>query len=50
MLTNVKQAFEKQLDALFGDMSLDVAADITVMEGLMASQGLLGDKINKEDK
>ena len=50
MLTKVKQAFEKQLDALFGDMSLDVAADITVMENLMASQGLLNDNINKEDK
>ncbi len=40
MLDTMDQAFEKQLDALFGDAALDIDTDITVMEGMMAQEGL----------
>ena len=31
-----------QLDALFADEALDIATDITVMENLLAQEGLSG--------
>ena len=40
MLDTMDVAFEKQLDALFGDTALDIDTDITVMEGMMAQEGL----------
>ncbi len=40
MLDTMDQAFEKQLDALFGETALDIDTDITVMEGMMAQEGL----------
>ena len=40
MLDTMDLAFEKQLDALFGDAALDIDTDITVMEGMMAREGL----------
>lgn len=40
MLDTMDQAFEKQLDALFGDTALDIDTDITVMEGMLAKEGL----------
>ena len=40
MLNTMDLAFEKQLDALFGDAALDIDTDITVMEGMMAQEGL----------
>ncbi len=40
MLDTMDQAFEKQLDALFGDTALDIDTDITVMESMMAQEGL----------
>ena len=40
MLDTMDLAFEKQLDALFGDAALDIDTDITVMEGMMAQEGL----------
>ena len=40
MLDTMDAAFEKQLDALFGDTALDIDTDITVMEGMMAQEGL----------
>ena len=36
-------AFDKQLDALFGDEALDISTDITVMENLLKQEGLSGD-------
>ena len=36
----VVTAFEKQLDALYGDEALDISTDITVLENLMAREGL----------
>ena len=40
MLDTMDVAFRKQLDALFGDTALDIDTDITVMEGMMAQEGL----------
>ena len=40
MLDTMDLAFLKQLDALFGDTALDIDTDITVMEGMMAQEGL----------
>ena len=40
MLDTMDAAFRKQLDALFGDTALDIDTDITVMEGMMAQEGL----------
>lgn len=40
MLATLCAAFDKQLDALFGDEALDISTDITVMENLLAQEGL----------
>jgi hypothetical protein len=40
MMHTIVQAFQAQLDALFADVSLDIAADIQVMEQLIAQEGL----------
>ena len=42
MMDTVVAAFDKQLDALFGDVALDISTDITVMENLLAQEGLSG--------
>ena len=42
MLDTVCRAFDKQLDALFGEEALDISTDITVMENLLAQEGLSG--------
>ena len=43
MLDTLCAAFDKQLDALFGDEALDISTDITVMENLLAQEGLSGE-------
>ena len=40
IMGTIVTAFEKQLDALFGDTALDIDTDITVMEGMLAQEGL----------
>lgn len=40
MLDTVCSAFDKQLDSLFQDESMDVSAEITVLEQMMAQEGL----------
>ena len=40
MLSTLCTAFDKQLDALFGQEALDISTDITVMENLLAQEGL----------
>lgn len=37
-------AFDRQLDALFGDEALDIATDIKVIETLLAREGLVGEQ------
>ena len=46
MLETVCTAFDKQLDSLYGAEALDVSTDITVMENLLAQEGLAGLDIN----
>lgn len=41
-------AFDKQLDALFGDEALDVSTDITVMEQMLAREGIGGTTLGSE--
>ena len=38
------------LDALFGEEALDISTDITVMENLLAQEGLTGMDINEAKK
>ena len=44
MMATISQAFDRQLDALFGDESLDISTDITVMEQMLQREGLGGQK------
>ena len=48
MMRNIVAAFEKQLDALFGSEALDISTDITVLENMMAREGLAGDQLKAE--
>jgi 5-bromo-4-chloroindolyl phosphate hydrolysis protein len=43
MMGTIVTAFDKQLDALFGDEALDISTDITVMEQMLAQEGLRSD-------
>ena len=42
-------AFEKQLDALFQDEAMDISADITVLEGMMAQEGISSEDDDEEE-
>lgn len=48
IMNTVVVAFHKQLDALFGDEALDISTDITVMENLLAREGIGGTKIETD--
>ena len=50
MMDTIVQAYDKQLDALFGDEALDISTDITVMENLLVREGLGGMNMNAADK
>ena len=50
MLTTIVQAFDRQLDAPFGAEAMDISTDITVMENLLAQEGLGGLNLNSEGK
>ena len=43
MMGTIVKAYDKQLDALFGAEAMDISTDITVMENLLAQEGLAGD-------
>lgn len=45
MMGTIVTAFEKQLDSLFGADALDISTDITVLETMMAREGLAGEKM-----
>ena len=45
MLSTIILSFEKQLDSLFEGDALDISADITVMENLLAQEGLAGNQL-----
>lgn len=48
MMHTIVSAFEKQLDALYGSEALDISTDITVLENMMAREGLTGDRLKAE--
>jgi len=48
IMDTVVIAFNKQLDGLFGDEALDISTDITVMENLLAREGIGGTQLPTE--
>ena len=48
MMRTIVAAFEKQLDALYGAEALDISTDITVLETMMAREGLAGQPLKSE--
>lgn len=48
MMRTVVAAFEKQLDSLYGAEALDISTDITVLETMMAREGLMGQELKAE--
>ena len=48
IMDTIVAAFDKQLDGLFGAEALDVSADITVLETMLAREGLAGDQMTAE--
>ena len=49
MMDTIVHAFDRQLDALFGEEALDISTDITVMENLLAREGLTQDKPSSQN-
>ncbi len=47
MMETIVKAFEKQLDGLFGAEAMDISTDITVLENMMAREGLVEDDFHK---
>lgn len=48
MMQTICTAFDRQLDALFGDEALDISTDIAVMEQMLAREGIGGMNIQQE--
>ena len=48
IMDTIVAAFDQQLDGLFGAEALDVSADITVLETMLAREGLAGDQMKAE--
>ena len=48
MMGTIVTAFEKQLDSLFGSEALDISTDISVLEAMMAREGLAGERMEAE--
>ena len=48
MMDTIVKAFEKQLDSLFGAEAMDISTDITVLETMMAREGLTGQSLQAE--
>ena len=42
-------AFDKQLDALYGEEALDISTDIAVLENLLAQEGLAGPTLPSQE-
>ena len=49
-LDTLNKAFEKLLDELFADTALDVSSDISVLQTLLAQEGLTEDELQKARK
>ena len=50
MMGTIVIAFEKQLDSLFGSEALDISTDITVLDNMMARDGLSDDPIHRSQE
>lgn len=50
MMGTIVLAYEKQLDSLFGSEALDISTDITVLDNMMAREGLIDDPIHRSQK
>ena len=48
MMKTIVTAFEKQLDSLYGSEALDISTDITVLETMMAREGLAGEQLKAQ--
>lgn len=48
MMATIAAAFEKQLDSLFGSEAMDISTDISVLETMMAREGLAGERMKAE--
>ena len=48
MMGTIVTAFRKQLDSLFGAEAMDISADISVLETMMAREGLTGQRMEAE--
>lgn len=48
VMTTIVQAFEKQLDGLFGSDAMDISTDISVLETMLSREGLAGEKMEAE--
>lgn len=48
ILGTIAAAFEKQLDSLFGADALDISTDISVLETILAREGLTGEKLEAQ--
>lgn len=48
MMKTIVSAFEKQLDALYGSEALDISTDISVLETMMAREGLTGEQLHAQ--
>ena len=48
MMGTIVKAFDKQLDSLFGAEAMDISTDITVMENLLAQEGLSGEQLKSQ--
>ena len=46
-LDTLNLAFEKLLDSVFQDTAMDVSSDISVLQTLLAQEGLTGDDFSK---
>ena len=50
MMDTIIAAFEKQLDNLFQEEALDISSDISVMETMLAQEGLSADSFSTGDE
>ena len=48
IMGTIVTAFEKQLDSLYGQEALDISTDISVMENMLAREGLLGGRMEAQ--
>ena len=48
MMRTIVAAFEKQLDSLYSADALDISTDITVLETMMAREGLAGEQMKAQ--